>query len=73
MAASKAQINATNKYNARKYDNLRIVVPKGLKQPIEARADSKGQSINGYVNALIRADMGLTEEEWGMAAKTSIK
>ena len=64
MPASKAQIKATNKYNAANYDSLRIVIPKGQKQAVEAHAQGKGQSVNGYVNGLIRADMGLTEKEW---------
>lgn len=64
MPASKAQIKATNKYNAANYDSLRIVIPKGQKQAVEAHASSKGQSVNGLVNALLRADMGLTEDEW---------
>ena len=64
MPASKAQIKATNKYNAANYDSLRIVIPKGQKQAVEAHAQGKWQSVNGYVNGLIRADMGLTEDEW---------
>lgn len=64
MPASKAQIKATNKYNAANYDSLRIVIPKGQKQAVEAHASSKGQSVNGLVNALLRVDMGLTEDEW---------
>lgn len=44
--------------------NLIIVIPKGLKQAVEAHAKSKGESINGLVNALLRADMGLSEAEW---------
>ena len=64
MPASKAQIKATNKYNAANYDSLRIVIPKGQKQAVEAHAQSKGQSVNGLVNALLRADMGLSEGEW---------
>ena len=64
MPASKAQIKATNKYNAAKYDSLRIVVPKGRKQAVEAHAREHGESVNGLVNALLRADMGLTEDEW---------
>ena len=44
--------------------SLRIVIPKGQKQAVEAHAQGKGQSVNGYVNGLIRADMGLTEDEW---------
>lgn len=53
-----------NKYNAKAYDSLRIVVPKGQKQAVEAHAKTKGESINGLVNGLLRADMGLTEDEW---------
>ena len=64
MPASKAQIKATNKYNAAKYDSLRIVVPKGRKQAVEAHAREHGESVNGLVNALLRADMGLSEDEW---------
>lgn len=64
MTASKAQIKATNKYNAANYDNLRIVIPKGRKQAVEAHAKKQGESVNGYVNGLIRDDMGLTEDEW---------
>lgn len=64
MPASKAQIKATNKYNAKKYDNLRIIVPKGRKAAIEGHAKSKGLSVNGLVNDLLRADMGLSDEAW---------
>lgn len=64
MPASKAQLKATNKYNAANYDSLRIVVPKGQKQAIEAFAKEKGESVNGFVNALIRSEMGISESEW---------
>ena len=53
-----------NRYAAKAYDQLRVVVPKGQKAAIEAHASSKGQSINGLVNALLRQDMGITEAEW---------
>lgn len=61
---SKTSAAAKNRYAAKAYDNLRIVIPKGLKQAVEAHAKSKGESINGLVNALLRADMGLSEAEW---------
>lgn len=60
----KASTRAKNKYNSANYDSLRIVVPKGQKKAVEAHASSKGDSVNGLVNALLRADMGLTEAEW---------
>lgn len=64
MSVSKAQQKAVNKYIKNNYDSLRIVVPKGRKQAVEAHAKAKGESVNGLVNALLRADMGLTEEQW---------
>lgn len=41
-----------------------LAIPKGQKATIEAHAKSKGTSVNGLVNALLRSDMGLTEDEW---------
>ena len=64
MPVSKAQQKAVNGYIARNYDRINLTVPKGQKQAIEARALEVGESVNGYVNGLIRADMGLTEDEW---------
>lgn len=71
MPASKAQMKATNKYNAVKYDNLRIVIPKGQKEAVDAHAKSKGLSTNGLVNELLRADMGVSAEDWKAKASTS--
>ncbi len=47
------QTRAKNKYNAKAYDSLRIVVKKGKKDKIKTYADSKGESINGFVNRAI--------------------
>lgn len=44
---------AKNKYNARVYDNLRIVVPKGKKEVIRQAAEKVGESLNKYVNKAI--------------------
>lgn len=54
-----------NRYNAKAYDNLRIVVPKGRKADIETHAAAAGRSVNGLVNDLLRGEMGMTEKEWG--------
>ncbi|MBR1731704.1 MAG: hypothetical protein IJ725_04655 [Ruminococcus sp.] len=48
-----SQTRAKNKYNAKAYDSLRIVVKKGRKGVIKAHAESKGESINGFVNRAI--------------------
>lgn len=52
-----SQTRAKNKYNAKTYDNLRIVVKKGRKDIIRAHADSIGESINGFVNRAIDETM----------------
>ncbi len=58
-----------NKKYAEKYlgklDEIKLRVPKGRKTDIEAHAKRKGyNSVNSLISALLRADMGLTEEEW---------
>jgi len=47
-----------NKWNAQKYDQLRINVYKGQREQIKAYAEEQGLSINGYINKLIADDMG---------------
>lgn len=57
-----------NKKYAQKYlgtlDELKIRVPKGRKADIESHARKKGVSVNGLINALLRADMGMSDDEW---------
>lgn len=64
MPYSEAQKRATMKYNAAAYDRIELRVPKGRKSAVEAHAKAKGESINGLVNALLRTDMGLSEDDW---------
>jgi len=70
---SEARKRANKKWNdenmAKKYDRIQLVVPKGRKADIEAYAKAKGESVNGLMNMLLRADMGLTEEEWKRSAE----
>lgn len=55
----KATTKAKNKYNAKNYDNLRIVVPKGQKATVEAAAAAAGESINMYTQRALLMRMGL--------------
>ena len=60
IVTEKEKFNKTkyqNEYISKKYDSLRIVVPKGKKAKIKAYADSKGESINGFVNRAINETM----------------
>lgn len=60
----KTSAEVKNRYNSKAYDRLNLVVPKGRKADIEAFAAERGQSINGFVGALIRREMGLSEDAW---------
>lgn len=71
MPASKAQIKATNKYNAAAYDRLNIVIPKGRRAIVKAFADEHGESINSLVNSLLRREIGLSESEWEAKEESS--
>ena len=58
------QRKEANKRYLEKQDELKIRLPKGQKQAVEAHAKAKGESVNGLVNALLREVMGLSEDEW---------
>ena len=66
---AKKQTAWTRAYNEKAYARLAITIPKAQKQALEAHAASKGQSINGLVNKLLRVDMGLSEAEWKKPAE----
>ncbi len=54
---TQASNKAVQKYNKNNYDDLRIRVKKGEAEKIKAHAESKGLSLNGYINKLIQNDM----------------
>lgn len=64
MAKPRTSAAVKNRYAAKAYDRVSLIVPKGRKADIEAHANSKGDSVNGFISELIRADMGMTEAEW---------
>lgn len=51
-------------FNEKMYDRLAITIPKGHKATVKALADAQGESVNGYINGLIRGAAGLSEDEW---------
>lgn len=46
-----------NEYARDKYDRISVVVTKGKRDQIKARAESLGQSVSSYINNLIDQDM----------------
>lgn len=67
MPVSKAQQRAVSKYMKENYDVYQIRMPKGKKEVIKAHAESRGESVNGFVNRAIdetmERDSGPTEGE----------
>lgn len=64
MSKGYEQRKEANKRYLAKQDELKIRLPGGQKQAVEAHAASKGKSVNGLVNDLLREDMGLSEAQW---------
>lgn len=59
----KASTTAKDRYNAKSYDDIRVRVPKGQKEAIQAFAEKNGESLNGFINRLIGEAMGIEEGE----------
>ena len=58
----KASTKAQNKYIAKAYDRVNLVLPKGQKDIIKAHAESQGESVNGFIS---RAIENQTERDRG--------
>ena len=46
-----------DRYNAKTYDEIKIRVPKGQKDLIQAHAEALGESTNGFINRAISETM----------------
>lgn len=53
MKISEARHRANEKYNAKAYDEIKVRVPKGMKEELKAHADSMGESVNGFIKRAI--------------------
>lgn len=53
----KASTKAQNKYISKAYDRINLVVPKGDKERIKQHAESKGESVNGFIGRAISETM----------------
>lgn len=60
----KNQTDWSRDWNETHLDRLYITVPKGRKQAIQDFAERHGETVNGLVQRLIRAEMGLSADEW---------
>ena len=63
MAVSKAQQKATAKYESKVYDKTLIRLPKGKLDIIKAHAESRSESVNGFINRAIEETMTRDQEK----------
>ena len=54
---SKSETRAKNKYNSKSYERISLFVRMGQKDLIKSYVESKGESLNSYINRLIAEDM----------------
>lgn len=59
MRMGKTSNAVKDRYNAKAYDDIRLRVPKGQKEKIQAFAESRGETVNGFINRLIVEAMGV--------------
>lgn len=57
MTVSKAQMAATAKYEAKVYDKILVRLPKGKKDEMQAHAEARSESVNGFINRAITETM----------------
>ncbi len=54
----KNSYESIKKYEDKAYDKVLVRMPKGRKIEIQAHAEAQGQSVNGFINTAIDAQMG---------------
>ena len=57
MPISEARRKANERYNAKAYDEIKVRVPKGLKAELQAHAEQRNESLNGFINRAIDAQL----------------
>ena len=63
---NKSQIKAVNKYKAKAYDRIELIVKKGNKDIIKEHAEAfDGGSVNAFINRAIDEQMQRDKEKAG--------
>ena len=65
MPASKAQQKAVSKYMKANYDEIKIRIPKGQKEVVQACAQERGESVNALIWGLLQNAMGVDKTDEG--------
>lgn len=62
VAKTKTSAAVKNRYAAKAYDRIALLVPKGQKATVEHAAQAAGESVNLYTQKALLSRMGL--ESW---------
>ena len=65
MPKTEAQTRAFKKYDAKAYDRLPLVVPKGWKTKIQAAAAVAGLSVNAWLRSAVEEKLAKQSKEEG--------
>ena len=65
MPASKAQQKAVSKYMKTNYDEIKVRIPKGQKEAVQAYAQEQGESVNALIWRLLQDAMGVDKTAEG--------
>ena len=60
--ATKAQLESNARYHA-KLDEIKVRVPKGIREKYKNHAESKGKSLNALIVELLEADINAGQAE----------
>lgn len=63
MAQSKAHGEASNRWNAKNYDRICVLVKKGQREELKAYAASRGMSLNGFIKYCIDKEMNRSTDD----------
>ena len=64
MAYSKSQRKATEKWEAKNYEQIRFTVPKGFKARLKESAERTGKSQRAFIIESLEKEMGGTKLYW---------
>ena len=54
-----------NRYNAKAYDRVSLSIPKGDKEKLQAHAEQRGESLNGFIQRAIDTQLRLDTQGGG--------
>ena len=60
---SRTSAAVKNRYKAKAYDRIETIVPKGQKAVLQEHAESKGESLNKFINRAIMETMKRDNQE----------